>query len=75
MMSKRDKFHVIVELAVNDKEGKASKWKPANAPDATDSWNDSSRRGMVRDEVHDVLNLTPQAASEARAFRFVPFQI
>jgi hypothetical protein len=75
MMRKRDQFQIIVELAIDDKEREASKWKPANALHATDSWDDAACPGMVRDELHDVLNLAPQAVSKARAFRFIPMQV
>jgi hypothetical protein len=47
MMSKRDEFQVIVKFAVNDKEREASKWKPANAPDANGflGWRSLPRDG------------------------------
>jgi len=72
MMSKRDNLQVIVELAIDHKEGKASKWKPANTPDGTDSWNDAACGRIVRNELKDVLNLTPQTVAKTRAFSFVP---
>lgn len=72
MMSKRDNLQVIVELPVDHKEGEPSKWKPANTPDGTDPWDDAPRRGKVRNELKDVLNLTPQTVAKTGAFRFVP---
>lgn len=72
MMSKRDNLQVIVELAVDHKEGEPSKWKTANTPDGADPLNDAPRRRIVRNEPNDVLNLNPQTVAKSRAFRFVP---
>jgi hypothetical protein len=47
MMSKRDELQVIIELAVDHKEREVSKWKPANALNTTDSWDDAPCRGIV----------------------------
>jgi hypothetical protein len=47
MMSKRDKLKVVIELTVDHKEREASKRKPANTPDSTNTWNGAPCGGMI----------------------------